>query len=158
MITIAVAGGTSPGLGRDIVTALLAHPTDFNPVILSRSSKRPTWLAALDVEIRTVDYTSQSSLVSALAGVHTVCGLPSLSHTPSPLTQNRSYPLSSPQMVPGHLPTSPSSPPPSPPALHASPPRNGAAASAPRRTWMCSRRSLRSAMPVAQLPSPMERD
>jgi uncharacterized protein YbjT (DUF2867 family) len=72
MVLVAVAGGTSPGLGRSIVRALHLHP-DHCPVVLSRlSSKTPDWLQELGVETRKVDYHSQDSLVQALGSVHTV--------------------------------------------------------------------------------------
>lgn len=72
MVLVAIAGGTSEGLGRSIVTALLAH-RDHAVVVLSRTtSKTPTWLNELPVEVRKVDYTSSNSLRAALVGVHTV--------------------------------------------------------------------------------------
>lgn len=72
MVLVAVAGGTSPGLGRSIVRALHRHP-DHHPVVLSRlSSTTPEWLLELGVETRKVDYDSQDSLTKALEGVHTV--------------------------------------------------------------------------------------
>jgi uncharacterized protein YbjT (DUF2867 family) len=73
MVLVAVAGGTSPGLGRSIVTALHAHPA-HEPLVLSRasSSPKPAWLRDLGVETRKVDYASPASLRAALDGVHTV--------------------------------------------------------------------------------------
>jgi uncharacterized protein YbjT (DUF2867 family) len=72
MVLVAVAGGTSPGLGRSIVTALHIHP-DHAPLVLSRSaSPTPAWLAELGVPTRKVDYADPDSLRSALEGVHTV--------------------------------------------------------------------------------------
>lgn len=72
MIVVAVAGGTSLGLGRSIVTALKEH-SDHTPIVLSRSSSSPPkWLSDLGVELRTVDYASVDSLKTALSGVHTV--------------------------------------------------------------------------------------
>lgn len=79
MNTLALAGGTSASLGRAIVSAILANQQSksWNIVILSRSTRTPTWLRALDPEaqrhtIKAVDYASISSLASALEGVHTV--------------------------------------------------------------------------------------
>jgi uncharacterized protein YbjT (DUF2867 family) len=73
MITVAVAGGTSPGLGRSILEAIKQHPNHLHPIVLSRkSSKTPTWLESLEIEVRRVDYASEESLVEALQGVHTV--------------------------------------------------------------------------------------
>jgi uncharacterized protein YbjT (DUF2867 family) len=72
MVLVAVAGGTSPGLGRSIVTALHLHP-DHTPLVLSRaSSPTPAWLVELGVPTRKVDYAEPDSLRRALEGVHTV--------------------------------------------------------------------------------------
>lgn len=72
MVIVAVAGGTSTGLGRAIVTALKAEH-DLIPIVLTRStSSVPQWLSSMDVESRAVDYGSHGSLVQALQGVHTV--------------------------------------------------------------------------------------
>ena len=75
MAIIAVAGGTSPTLGRVIVTATAAGKN--TPVILSRqpsspSSTSPPEQARYGAQIRHVDYSSHSSLVSALRDVETV--------------------------------------------------------------------------------------
>lgn len=73
MITVAVAGGTSPGLGRSILEALKQYPDKLNAVVLSRAgSKTPKWMKDLDIEVRRVNYTSEASLKDALDGVHTV--------------------------------------------------------------------------------------
>jgi uncharacterized protein YbjT (DUF2867 family) len=73
MITVAIPGGTSPGLGRSILEAIQEHPKELHPVVLSRkSSQTPDWLKKLDIEVRKVDYSSEDSLVEALQGVHTV--------------------------------------------------------------------------------------
>lgn len=84
MPTLAIPGGTSASLGRSIVNAVLAKqkPTQWNLVILSRSTRTPTWLRALDPAahhhaIRAVDYCSVDSLTSALQGVHTVISVTS---------------------------------------------------------------------------------
>jgi uncharacterized protein YbjT (DUF2867 family) len=73
MITVAVAGGTSPGLGRSILEALKKYPEKLHAVVLSRNeSKTPQWLKDLDIEVRRVNYKSETSLKAALVGVHTV--------------------------------------------------------------------------------------
>ncbi|KAK2757028.1 hypothetical protein FQN54_004997 [Arachnomyces sp. PD_36] len=84
MPTLAIAGGTSPSLGRAITTALLSSSktSDWNAVILSRSARIPLWLQAVDpdgkrAEIRVVDYLNQESLASALKDVHTVLSVTS---------------------------------------------------------------------------------
>lgn len=84
MPTLAIAGGTSPSLGRAIISAmLLSQPTSsWNAVILSRNSKVPIWLRALDkdslrTEIRIVDYLNTDSITAALDGVHTVVSITS---------------------------------------------------------------------------------
>jgi len=84
MPTLAIPGGTSASLGRSIVNAVLAKqkPNKWNLVILSRSTRTPTWLRALDPKadhhtIRAVDYSSVDSLTSALQGVHTVVSVTS---------------------------------------------------------------------------------
>jgi putative lipoic acid-binding regulatory protein len=76
MITVAVAGGTSPGLGRAVVTAIQEYPDKLQAIVLSReSSKIPEWLQQSGIEVRKVDYNSAESLYAALQGIHTV-GLP----------------------------------------------------------------------------------
>lgn len=84
MLTLAIAGGTSPSLGRAITTSLLSSPnTSFwNVVILSRSAQIPLWLRAIDeegkrTEIRVVDYHDLESLTSALKDIHTVISVTS---------------------------------------------------------------------------------
>ncbi|KAF2096112.1 NAD(P)-binding protein [Rhizodiscina lignyota] len=74
MVVVAVAGGTSPALGRSIVTALHFHPAHI-PIVLSRNSMVPQWLFDLGVEIRRVNYLSLRSLTATLKGVHTVISL-----------------------------------------------------------------------------------
>jgi uncharacterized protein YbjT (DUF2867 family) len=72
MVLVAIPGGTSPGLGRSIVTALVSNK-HHTPIVLSRqTSKVPQWLADLKVEVRRVDYASEESLIKGLGGVHTV--------------------------------------------------------------------------------------
>ncbi|KAF2193936.1 NmrA-like family protein [Zopfia rhizophila CBS 207.26] len=83
MPTLALAGGTSPSLGRAIITTLLSQrPVIWKIVILSRSSHIPFWLRAVDQagthsQICAVDYHSMESLASALKGVHTVVSVTS---------------------------------------------------------------------------------
>ncbi|KAH7356033.1 hypothetical protein BKA66DRAFT_474373 [Pyrenochaeta sp. MPI-SDFR-AT-0127] len=73
MITIAVAGGSSSGLGRSIVRAIQQYPDQLRAVVLSRqSSKVPAWLEETGIEVRKVDYSSEDSLYDALQGIHTV--------------------------------------------------------------------------------------
>lgn len=83
MPTLALAGGTSPSLGRAIVTAVFAH-TAWNVLILSRSTRPPIWLRAIDQDakrhqIAAVDYTSVDSLTTVLKGqaVHTLVSVTS---------------------------------------------------------------------------------
>lgn len=81
MITVAVAGGTSPALGRSILEALKQYPKDIKPVVLSReTSTTPIWLEELGIQVRKVNYLSENSLIEALQGVHTVSfiGIPVL--------------------------------------------------------------------------------
>lgn len=79
MSIVAIAGGTSASLGRAITTAILEQYPDgrWKPMILSRSTKRPLWLRAVDpqetrVEIVAVDYASVDSIKAALVEVHTL--------------------------------------------------------------------------------------
>lgn len=69
MVLIAIAGGTSPTLGRAIVTSI--QKTSNSCIILSRRSSN-TPKTKYGAEIRLVDYEAPSSLVKALEGVHTV--------------------------------------------------------------------------------------
>ncbi|EIM86313.1 NAD-P-binding protein [Stereum hirsutum FP-91666 SS1] len=66
MVKVAIAGGAG-NLGTYIVKAIL-EAGRHTPIILSRSSKP----SSLEAEVRVVDYSDHSSLVSALDGVHTV--------------------------------------------------------------------------------------
>lgn len=84
MPMLALAGGTSPSLGRAIFTAVLADQrlSSWDMVILSRSTRLPTWLRAVDGEnkrhtIKAVDYTSVNSIATALKGVHTLISVTS---------------------------------------------------------------------------------
>jgi uncharacterized protein YbjT (DUF2867 family) len=74
MALVAIAGGTSPTLGRSITTAIL-RSGKHSPVILSRSKagsddSAPT--SKYGALIHYVDYDSVESLTKALEGVHTV--------------------------------------------------------------------------------------
>ena len=78
---VAIAGGTSPGLGRSLTTAIIKHypgpSPEWHPILLSRSSKPPPWTLTLPpgsfTFVPSLSYTSGSpSLQSALKGVHTV--------------------------------------------------------------------------------------
>jgi hypothetical protein len=72
MVVIAIAGGTSPSIGRAILISLKEN-TSHVPVVLTRiSSKIPQWLVDFDVEVRKVDYASEDSLTEALKDTHTV--------------------------------------------------------------------------------------
>lgn len=72
MAIIALAGGTSPGLGRAIVTAL--QKTQNTTLILSRKKQSdvPQPSQCHGAKVRYVDYTSEESMVEALKGVETV--------------------------------------------------------------------------------------
>ncbi|ERF75642.1 hypothetical protein EPUS_04622 [Endocarpon pusillum Z07020] len=73
MVLAAIAGGTSPTLGRSIVTAIL-EAGNHTPIILSRS-KPESYSAPTSqhgAKIRYVDYSSIPSLTRGLEGVHTV--------------------------------------------------------------------------------------
>ena len=74
MITVAVAGGSSPGLGRSILEALKQYPDKLKPIVVGRiGSNTPQWLEELNIDVRRVDYNSEDSAVEALQDVHTVC-------------------------------------------------------------------------------------
>lgn len=67
---IAVAGGTSPTLGKSITNALNGG---HKPILLSRSPSGPKPSTSNNgMETRCVDYTSIASLVNALKDIHTV--------------------------------------------------------------------------------------
>lgn len=71
MPIIAIAGGTSPTLGRSIVHAIQSTSSQNTPIILTRQSPtapKTAWSAA----VRQVDYENPISLVAALQGVHTL--------------------------------------------------------------------------------------
>lgn len=68
MVLIAVAGGTSPTLGRAIVEAINSETSNQAVIISSRSDTRSKYGS----EVRTVDYASVPSLTAALKDVHTV--------------------------------------------------------------------------------------
>ncbi|CAP79919.1 Pc12g02920 [Penicillium rubens Wisconsin 54-1255] len=83
MPTLAIAGGTSAGLGRAIVTAVISsEQSSWNIVILSRNPSAPLWLRAIDkdgtsAQIHPVNYHCVDSLAAALNGVHTVVSVTS---------------------------------------------------------------------------------
>jgi hypothetical protein len=72
MTHIVVAGGTSPTLGRSVVTASLS--TGHRVTILSRQPEDPTTAAksAHGADIRYVDYENVESLKAAIAGASVV--------------------------------------------------------------------------------------
>lgn len=79
MPIVAIAGGTSPSLGRSLVLGVLEQHPDgkWAPLILSRSNKRPLWLQAIDpdatrVKVAAVDYALQSSIAAQLKVAHTL--------------------------------------------------------------------------------------
>jgi hypothetical protein len=72
MAIIAVAGGTSPALGKSIVQACHSSSEHTVIVVSRKSSNIPDWLGKLGVTVYTVDYMSHSDLVKALQGVDTV--------------------------------------------------------------------------------------
>ncbi|KAJ5534135.1 hypothetical protein N7527_000389 [Penicillium freii] len=83
MPTLAIAGGTSAGLGRAIVTAVISsEQSSWNIVVLSRNPSAPLWLRAIDkdgtrAQIHPVNYHSVDSLAAALNGVHTIISVTS---------------------------------------------------------------------------------
>lgn len=72
MPTVALAGATT-GLGLTILRHFAATRGSHTLVLLSRTTQ-PSWTAQ-GIRVRTVDYTSHTSLVQALKGVHTVLSL-----------------------------------------------------------------------------------
>jgi hypothetical protein len=83
MPIVALAGGTSPSLGRAIVTAVFAQ-TPWNVLILSRSTHTPIWLQAIDLDanrhkIEAVDYASVDCSATTIKaqGVHTLVSVTS---------------------------------------------------------------------------------
>ena len=74
MVLVAIAGGTSATLGRSLVTAILATGK-HEVVIVSRQPSglnEPPGGSTYGAVIKYVDYSSQSSITSALNGVHTL--------------------------------------------------------------------------------------
>lgn len=77
MPTLAIAGGTSPSHGRSITIGIFEQYPEgqWTPLILSRSTKRPLWLQAVDpderVKVVATDYSSKQSITDAIKGVHT---------------------------------------------------------------------------------------
>jgi uncharacterized protein YbjT (DUF2867 family) len=82
MVLVAVAGGTSPTLGKSIVNAIIEEG-DHDVVILSRvnseSSRRSN--VKYGAAVRVVDYNSVDSLTHALTGVHTLISLLQSKHS-----------------------------------------------------------------------------
>jgi uncharacterized protein YbjT (DUF2867 family) len=76
MVLVAVAGGTSPTLGRSIVSAIVKKGS-HDVVILSRSGSSPNGGSKFKygAPVRTVDYNSVDSLTHGLAGVHTLISI-----------------------------------------------------------------------------------
>ncbi|KAL1955732.1 hypothetical protein VTO42DRAFT_8130 [Malbranchea cinnamomea] len=81
MVKVAIAGGSSPTLGRSIVKAILATNGRHTPIILSRRKPRNSGtpddenfsvVNGQRVETRYVDYHDQGTLVAALRDIHTV--------------------------------------------------------------------------------------
>jgi hypothetical protein len=71
MVVVALAGAMS-GLGLTVLRHLASSPnTNNNTYIILSRAPQPAW-TALGLTVRQVDYTSHSSLVSALEGVHTL--------------------------------------------------------------------------------------
>ena len=79
MVKVAIAGGSSPTLGKAIVQAIQDTST-HTPIVLSRRERDHDGELKLwsgyehgqQVQVRYVDYHDQSSLVTALQGIHTV--------------------------------------------------------------------------------------
>ncbi|KAF7155101.1 hypothetical protein CNMCM5623_005309 [Aspergillus felis] len=69
MPKVAIAGGSSPTLGASILAALNTH--NWTPVILSRQTNNPK-PSPPGIETRYVNYTSHTSLVTALKDIDTV--------------------------------------------------------------------------------------
>lgn len=69
MVKIAIAGGTSPTLGRSIVNAI--SQTTNTPVILTRQSPNAP-STKYGAEVKQVDYADHGSLVDALRDTHTI--------------------------------------------------------------------------------------
>jgi len=72
MVTVALSGATS-GFGLTVLRTFAANPGPHTLVLLSRTPQ-PEWTAK-GVDVRPVDYTSRTSLVQALQGVHTVLSM-----------------------------------------------------------------------------------
>ncbi|KAM0716100.1 hypothetical protein Q7P37_008614 [Cladosporium fusiforme] len=71
MPTIAIAGGTSPTLGRSITRAIQTTSTLHTPLILTRES--PSAPATQhSAAVRQVNYANHKNLVAALQDVHTL--------------------------------------------------------------------------------------
>ena len=81
MVLVAVAGGTSPTLGKSIVNAIIQEG-DHEVVILSRANSDPSCKtkAKYGAPIRHVDYSSVESLTHGLANVHTLISIFKCNH------------------------------------------------------------------------------
>jgi uncharacterized protein YbjT (DUF2867 family) len=70
MPKIAISGGTSPGLGRSIVTALSNSPANQITILSRKTSKQPNWLEDFlgtgKVEVVGVDYEDEEGLADVL--------------------------------------------------------------------------------------------
>ena len=88
MVLVAVAGGTSPTLGKSVVTAIL-EARKHDVVILGRNTpEAPT--SKYGATVRSVDYNSVQSLSKALEGVHTLISVAKLRGEEPMLSFNRS--------------------------------------------------------------------
>ena len=82
MVLVAVAGGTSPTLGKSIVNAIL-EDANHEVVILSRARSACSCnsKSQYGAAVRTVDYDSVESLTQGLAGVHTLISIIKPNHS-----------------------------------------------------------------------------
>ena len=90
MVNIALAGGASP-VALEVLSALLASPTHHAFTILSRAPRAnssPSILQSPRINWQTVDYASNTSLVNALKGVHTVLSFIQVLSDPEQIAQN----------------------------------------------------------------------
>jgi hypothetical protein len=79
MVLVAVAGGTSPTLGKSIVNAIIKEG-NHEVVILSRVTSESGFennnsKSKYGAAVRAVDYNSVESLTHGLAGVHTLISI-----------------------------------------------------------------------------------
>ena len=73
MVLVAIAGGTSPTLGKAIIKAI-KDGDRHEVVVLSRTNPKSTrgWACGQNFNVRVVDYGSIASLSQGLEGVHTL--------------------------------------------------------------------------------------